>query len=181
MALHNPPSYRYPLFGQWDRDTFEFIKRIAKKNKYFEIKGDSNNINLFLTTLIRSQKSLHDWREMLIDIVDQIKNTNCVDTVILNEKFPPQSIGKDIPKWVIYEEDEIINNFIDKLEHQEIKFSGTESQMAEFITRFILGQLGNDWKLTIGMIHEMLGDNDKLDIKSLNDELRTFDYLNLLA
>lgn len=53
---------------------------------------------------------------------------------------------------------------------------GTNGEIAEFILRFILGQLGHDWESTILMIWEMLGDGDIVSIKDLNEEMKGFDY-----
>ena len=181
MSLSNPPKYRYPLNDQWDKDTFKLIRQIGKNRNYPKIIGNRDDINLFLKTLIRTQKALHDWRAMLEDIVAQIRESDIIKTAELNQKYPPESIGKDVPAWVTYHEDKTVSDFIDELETRKVKFVGTESEVSEFIIRFLLGQLGNDWEFTIFMIWEMLGDHDKVKLADLNLELINFDYLHLLS
>jgi len=96
MVIHKPPYYRYSLFKPWDKEAFELIKKIARNKNYPTILGTTKDKNQFLITLIRTQKSLHDWRLMLIDILKQVKNTGKIDTRSLNKKYPPKSIGKNI-------------------------------------------------------------------------------------
>lgn len=179
MAMHNPPYYRYPLLRKWDKEAFLKIKEIGKIKNYPKISGSENDKNQFLITLIRTQKSLHDWRDFLKEILKQIDNGNIINTAFLNKKYPPESIGKDIPEWVTYRGDKIVNDFIDTLETKNVNFIGTDKDISEFIIRFILGQLGHDWEQTIMMIWEILGNGNKLIIKDLNDEMKNFDYLNL--
>jgi len=45
--------------------------------------------------------------------------------------------------------------------------------------RFLLGQLGHDWEWTIMMIWEMLGNENGINVKQLNEEMKNFDYLGL--
>lgn len=179
MPLSSPPQYRYSLFEEWDRYAFSFIQNIGKTKKYPHITGNTDEKNQFLTTLIRTQKSLHDWRDLLKDTLKQIETDNSVNTKLLNQKYPIESIGKEIPDWVTYKEDKIVNDFINELETREINFLGSDTEMAEFVLRFILGQLGHDWEQTILMIWEMLGAEATLNLHELNNELKSFDYIGL--
>lgn len=115
----------------------------------------------------------------MIDTLEQVKQSGTIDAKAIGNKYPPESISKDIPAWVTYEEDRIVNDFIDQLETRKIDFIGTDEEISEFIMRFILGQLGHDWEQTIMMVWEMIGDNGKLSMKELNEEMRNFDYLNI--
>lgn len=179
MAIHNPPQYRYSLFEQWDKDTFALIRQIAKTGKYPSINGSQEDRNQFLTALVRTQKSLHDWRDFPRDVISQIQKNHQIDIIGLNKKYPPERIAKDMPAWVTYEEDKIVSNFIDELETRKVNFIGADEEIVEFILRFILGQLGHDWGQTIFMIYEMLGGGDELLVKDLNQELKGFDYCKL--
>jgi len=179
MAIKYPPQYRYSLFEAWDKKTFELITKIAKTKNYPKVLGSKKDKNQFLITLIRTQKALHDWRDFLIDTFDQIKRNNAIDTPTLNKKYPPSSISKEKPEWVTYEEDRIVSDFIDDLETKKIDFLGSDQELAEFVVRFTLGQLGHDWEWTIMMIWEMLGKEDSLSLEELNQEMKNFDYLNL--
>lgn len=180
MPIHNPPFYRYSLFESWDKEAFEAIKDIGKNRTYPSLKGSQQDKKQFLTTLIRTQKSLQNWRDMLKDILEQIK-IGTIDTSLLNDKYPPESISKDTPAWVTYQEDKIVNNFIDELATRKIEFVGSDQEVGEFVARFILGQLGHDWEQTIMMIWEMLGDEETLDVKVLNKEMENFDYLKIFS
>ena len=181
MAIHDPPQNRYSLFEKWDKDAFALIKRLAKIGKYPKITGSPADINQFLTTLIRTQKSLHDWRDFPRDILAQIRDFNRIDTVDLNRKYPPEIIAKDMPEWATYEGDKIVSNFIDDLEVKQVQFMGKGQEITEFILRFILGQLGHDWEQTIFMIYEMLGNGKQLQVSELNREMEDFDYCKLFA
>ena len=180
MAIHYPPQYRYSLFEQWDRDVFEQITQIGKKKQFPKIIGSNEEINDYLITLIRTQKALNDWRDLLVDTLSQVKQTNTIDAKLLCQKYPPESIGKDEPAWVTYEEDRIVSQFIDSLEIRYVDFVGTDKEKGEFVIRFILGQLSHDWEQTIVLIWEMLGDESKLSVNELNKELKNFDYMKLL-
>ncbi|OGK15658.1 hypothetical protein A3H80_02200 [Candidatus Roizmanbacteria bacterium RIFCSPLOWO2_02_FULL_37_19] len=179
MSIHYPPQYRYSLYTEWDKEAFSLLSKIGKSKKYPQVLGTSTDINQLLIIIIRTQKALHDWRDILKDILQQVKEKNIIDAVALNSKYPSESIGKDIPAWVTYPGDEIVNNFIDHLEKVNITFHGSNEEIAEFILRFILGQLGHDWEQTIMMIWEMLGEDNSLFIDKLNKEMKNFDYLGI--
>lgn len=181
MAIQYPPQYRYSLFEAWDRKAFKVIKKIGKTKEYPKILGNNEDKNQFLITLIRTQKALHDWRDFPKETLDQVSNSSLIDTRLLNTKYPPESISKDEPEWVTYDEDRIVSNFIDELETRKIDFIGDSREFSEFIFRFILGQLGHDWEGTIMMIWEMLEDEDSLSLKELNNEMKNFDYLKIFA
>lgn len=179
MAIHYPPHYRYSLFDAWDHEAFDLITKVGKSKQYPKIVGSNEEINRYLITLIRTQKALDDWRALLVDTFTQIKRTNTIDAKELIKKYPPESIGKDEPAWVTYEEDRIVSTFIDSLETRKLNFIGTDVEKGEFVMRFILGQLGHDWEQTIVLIWEMLGDESEISVKELNKELSNFDYLHL--
>jgi hypothetical protein len=179
MAIHKIPQYRYSFFKPWDKEAFVLIKKIAKTKNYPKIIGSKEDKNQFLIMLIRTQKALHGWRKFLVDTLDQVKKTNSIDTRLLNKKYTPETVKKDVPAWVTYKEDKIVSDFIDKLATQKIDFLGTDKEISEFTLRFILGQLSHDWEWTIMMIWEMLGNKKQLSVKELNKEMRNFDYLKL--
>ena len=181
MAIHNPPYYRYSFEKPGDIKTITIIKTIAKSKRYPKILGGKEDINQYLTMLIRTQKSLNDWRDFLIDTLHQIQTKGNIDTSSLVQKYPPQSIGNDTPAWVTYPPDKIVNDFMDGLETRKINFMGSNEEIAEFILRFILGQYGHDWESTILMIWEMLGDKDVLSVRALNNEMKNFDYLKIFS
>lgn len=179
MAIHYPPRYRYAWFNQWDKDTFAYIKTLAHTKTHPKILGTKEEKNQYLVMMIRTQKSLHGWEEFLKDTLDHIKQIGAIDTKILIEKYPSESVSKDVPAWVTYEEDKIVSSFINELAMKKIDFVGSDEEIGEFILRFILGQLGHDWESTILMIWEMLGDGSTLHIKDLNNEMKNFDYLKI--
>ena len=179
MAFHNPPYYRYSLLRTWDKEAFVFIKTIAHSNKLPRLIGTDRDKNRYLIMLIRTQKSLHDWRNFLKDTINQIKETGSINALSLITKYPHSSISKEVPAWATYPADKVVSDFIDELATREIKFIGSDEEIGEFILRFILGQLGHDWESTILMIWEMLGDGNTLNVHDLNNEMKNFDYLGL--
>jgi hypothetical protein len=179
MSIHTPPFYRYPLFDPWDKEAFEFFKIVGENQNYPSLIGSSEDANKYLIALIRTQKALHDYRSILMDTITQVKETGAIDTALLHAKYPPESISTEIPAWVTYKGDRIVNDFIDSLADRRIKFVGTNEEISEFILRFILGQLGHDWESTILMLWENLGDSDTLVVKELNEEMKKFDYCKL--
>jgi hypothetical protein len=176
MSIHSPPFYRYPLFDPWDKEAFEFLKSIGQSKQYPLLKGSSGDKNGYLIALIRTQKALHDYRFILKDTLKQVRETGTIDTALLHTKYPPESISTEIPAWVTYKGDRIVNDFINSLAHRNVKFIGSDVDISEFMLRFILGQLGHDWESTILMIWEMLGDGNTLIMKDLNAEMKKFDY-----
>lgn len=179
MALHDPPYYRYLLFEEWDKKAFRLIKKIARKKEYPRILGTPEEKNQFLKMLIRTQKSTYGWRKFLNDILKQIEKSCVIDTKALIIQYPLESVSNGTPAWVTYEEDKIVSNFIDELATRKVKFLGNDQEIAEFVLRFILGQLGHDWEQTIMLIWEILGDKDVIYLKDINKELKNFDYLKL--
>lgn len=179
MAIHKIPQYRYPFFEHCDKKAFSTIKKIAKTKHFPRIAGSHQEINQFLTLLLRTQKAKHGWRESLLEIITQIEKTKKIDTIAFIKNHPPSSIKKDSPSWVTYKEDKIVSKFIDELATRKIDFQGTEREISEFTVRFVLGQLGNDWESTIMMVWEMLGDKKKISVKQLNKEMGNFDYLKI--
>lgn len=179
MAIHDPPYYRYPLLTPWDRKLFEEIQFIAKSKKFPRIAGSERDKNRYIIAMIRTQKSLHNWRGLPRDTFKQIKQSGRIDAAELAAKYPAESISKDVPAWATYVDDKIVSTFIDNLATKKIKFVGTDDEIVEFILRFILGQLGIDWESTILVIWEMLGNSNTLNIKNLNSEMKNFDYLKL--
>lgn len=181
MAIHDPPYYRYLLPQPWDKETFTFIATMARSKKFPRLTGTDSDKNKYLVMLLRTQKSNHDWRDFLKVTLTQIKESGTIDTASLINKYPADSITKEVPAWVTYPEDKIVSNFIDVLATKEIKFIGSDEEMGEFILRFIFGQLGLDWESTILMIWEMLGDGDTLHVNALNNEMKNFDYLGIFT
>lgn len=179
MARHYPPKYRYALFTPWDKKAFYHIKEIARRQKFPEILGTQEDKSRFLSLLIRTQKSLHDWRQFLKDILDQIGSKGFIDTESLLEKYASANVNKNIPAWVTYKEDKIVFDFMNDLDNRKVDFLGTEREIGEFVVRFTLGQLGHDWESTIMMIWEMLGRKNKIKLRDLNAEMKHFDYLGL--
>lgn len=179
VAIHNPPYYRYSLVDKWDKQAFKLIKSIGNSKNYPKIVGSKENINRFLITLVRTQKSLHDWKDLLKDTVYQVEQNGTIDTLFLYKKYPPESISMDIPEWVTYDDDKIVSDFIDALATKSVQFNGSNTEISEFILRFILGQLSHDWECTIMMIWEMLGDSKELNVRDLNSEMKNFDYVRI--
>ncbi len=179
MSIHTPPFYRYPLFDPWDKEAFDYLKELGSKGVCPKLIGTESDKNKFLIALIRTQKALHDYRTILKDTLTQVRETGTIDSAILNTKYPPESVSTIIPAWVTYKEDKIVNDFIDGIAHRKVRFIGSDVEMAEFILRFILGQLGHDWESTILMIWEMLGNGDTLVVKELNEEMKKFDYCGI--
>lgn len=181
MAIHNPPYYRYALLEPWDKEAFALIKEIGRTKSYPKLKGSREEKNTFLIALLRTQKSLHDWRNFLKDMMAQITQSGTIDTAALTAKYPPESISKNRSEWATYEGDIIVDDFIDALATRNVDFIGTDAEISLFVMRFFLGQLGHDWEQTIMMIWEMLGDKDNLRVKLLNAEMKNFDYLGFFT
>lgn len=84
------------------------MKELGSKGAYPKLIGSESDINKYLIALIRTQKSLHDYRPILKDTLDQIKLSGSIDTKVLHEKYPPESISHEIPAWVTYTGDKIV-------------------------------------------------------------------------
>jgi hypothetical protein len=48
---------------------------------------------------IRTQKSLHGWRQFLIDVLAQVESSDSINTKMLLSKYPPESVSKEKPPW----------------------------------------------------------------------------------
>jgi hypothetical protein len=165
----------------WKKLALEQIAGLAKNRKYPKILGLQGDRNKYLIALIRTQKALHGWENILLDTLEQVKSTGAIDAVSLIKKYSPEAIAKDTPAWVTYKEDRQVSDFLDELETLQVDFTGSDSEAGEFVLRFILGQLGIDWEQTILLIWEMLGKDNSLSLKDLNREMHSFDYLGLFV
>ena len=113
------------------------------------------------------------------DTFEQIKKSGSIDAATWIRKYASVDTGNEEPAWATYPGDKIVSKFMDEIATRNVAFVGTESEFGEFIFRYALGQLSNDWESTILMIWEMLGDGTTLNVKDLNNEMKHFDYLKI--
>ena len=169
------PEWQYPLYKESDKTAYLILEKIGKSKKYPQIVGLQNKINDFLKVMLISQRD-KDYRQFRDIVLDELKNKEINVSNILEK-------GKNIKisdkSWATFIQDKRICELIDNISKTTIEFQGINDEIAEFIVRFWLSQLLQDWRgPLIAVLLECL-DNKKVKVAKLNDLLKIWDYTKI--
>ena len=174
--MNRPPEYFYPLYGNWERNAYAILKKRADELEKMEVKTDQYATNLFFKSLIKSQKS-KNWKPFLKQIVRQLRKRK-LDIFSLN-KNASLEYKKGIEKWAVFTQDKRLCLMVDKAINRKIYYLGTEKQLIEFIVRYILSQLLQDWRGAKMMILINSLKSNKVRLSSLNSSLSKWDFTRI--
>ncbi len=95
-----------------------------------------------------------------------------------------ESKNLEIPKgidksWTIFTQDKRLCELMDKFQETKIKFMGTNDALSEFLVRFLLSQLLQDWRGPLMAVLLKCLRNRKVKIIQLNNLLKTWDYTHI--
>jgi hypothetical protein len=172
------PEWQYPLYKDSDRIAYSLFENIGKSGKYPEIIGTESEVNDFLKLMIVSQKS-KNYRQFRDIAIEEIKSGR-IDVPALLEKGKNLEYVKGVDEsWAIFQQDKRICELIDAFYDAKIKFEGKNREIAEFIIRFFLSQLLQDWRgPKMAVVLECLNDK-KVKVSKLNKLLKIWDYTKI--
>ncbi len=168
------PEWQYPLYRSWDKELYKKIEKLAKSKKYPKIIGTQGDIDIFLKTMIRTQK-MSAWRTFFELIYDDL-DKEVFDMKNINEKAKDLEIKEGIPNWATLGHQKRICLLNDEIGKQKISFIGLEEETFEFILRFILSQLLISWETPLLAIFLEIEDKEKIETKKLNKLFGIWDY-----
>lgn len=174
-----PPEYFYPLYKSWERNTHTFLVKLAKNYDGVEVETDQSTTDLFFKNLIKSQKA-KNWKPFLKMIVNQLRKRK-LDLFKLNKKAESLEYNKGIEKWAIFTQDKRLCLMVDKSVVKKVHYIGTKKQLVEFIIRYTLAQLLQDWRGPKMMLLVNSLKSDKIRISSLNNSLGKWDFTGIFT
>lgn len=169
------PEWQYPLYKEPDKVAYVFLERLGKSKTYPELSGSKDEINNFLKLLILSQK-MKDYRKFRYIALNEFKKTKANITKILIE-----SKNLEIPRgidesWAVFFQDKRLCELMDNFQDAKIQFIGNDSEVSEFIVRFLLSQLLQDWRGPLMTVLLKCLQDKKIKVSKLNNLLKIFDY-----
>lgn len=172
------PEWQYPLYKESDKTTYAILEKLGKLQKYPLLVGSKEEINIVLKLLVLSQK-MKDYRKFRDITLGEFKKREANIPTILE-----QSKNIEIPRgidesWAIVGQDKRLCELMDVFQDTRIEFRGDNEQIGEFLARFLLTQLLQDWRGPLmAVILECLQDKTVL-ISKLNNLLKIWDYTKI--
>lgn len=140
-----PPEWLYPLYKPVDRRMFRDLIQVARTRKKPKVAGTPKEINQFIKLLVVSTK-LKKWRTFVLPVVEGLKK-GMLDAPQLVAKGSRFKMKKGIDRsWAVYTQDERLCLAIDKFSARRVHYVGTKGELVEFVGRFLLTELLQDWR-----------------------------------
>lgn len=171
-------KYFYPLYKPQDKVLFKLLFDSAQSNQFPEIIGTDEELIQFIKLLITSQK-MKDYRKFWDTIIKSYQ-LNKFDLEKLIEFGNTLEITKGIDKsWAIFKQDKEISILIDQLSDSKTSKFKNRELAGEFITRFILTQLLQDWRGPLMATCITILESEEINFKQLNNLLKIWDLNNI--
>lgn len=176
--MKNIPEWQYPLYKESDEVTYALLEQLGKSKKYPPLVGSKSEINHFLKLLVLSQK-MKDYREFRDITLEEFKKEQ-VDIRKILDKSKNLEIPRGIDEsWVILLQDKKLCELMDQFQDGKIDLVGSNTEVIEFVIRFLLSQLLQDWRGPLmAVILECLPDKT-VKISKLNNLLKIWDYTQI--
>lgn len=176
--MNKIPEWQYPLYKKSDKVAYALLKKFARAKKGPLMIGTENEINSFVKMLIWSQK-MKDYRKFR-DIVLAGFRRGKIDIKEALEKGSRLKIKRGIDKsWAIFIQDRRLCLLFDKFKATKIKFQGNKKDTFEFIIRFLLSQLLQDWRGPLMAVLLTCLKAKNVKISKLNSLLKIWDYTKI--
>lgn len=175
--MKKPPAYFYPLYEKWDKDTFKTLLNKAKNIGKIRVITNQNETNRFFRNVIISQKSAK-WRYFFKIILRHLK-LNKLDLAKINKEAKDMPYKRGVDKWAFFEQDKELCRLVDIVSKQKTNFSGSSRNIAEFIIRYILAQLLQDWRGPKMALLLITKGKKKVKVTQINKILSTWDFTNI--
>lgn len=176
--MKNIPEWQYPLYKESDKVTYTLLEQLGKSKKYPTLVGSQDEINRFLKLLVLSQK-MKDYRKFRDITLDEFKKDKA-DIKKLLDKSKDLEIHRGIDaSWVILLQDKRLCELMDQFQDGKIELVGSNTEVVEFVIRFLFSQLLQDWRGPLmAVILECLP-NKTVKISKLNNLLNIWDYTKI--
>lgn len=172
------PEWQYPLYKESDVTAYTVLEKLGQSKKYPTLAGSKEEINVFLRLLILSQK-MKDYRKFRDITLGEFKKKEAnIPTILEQSKNIEISRGID-ESWAIVGQDKRLCELMDEFQDAKTEFIGNNEQIGEFLVRFLLSQLLQDWRGPLmAVILECLQDKT-VQISTFNNLLKIWDYTKI--
>ncbi|MBI2009748.1 MAG: hypothetical protein HYS86_01080 [Candidatus Chisholmbacteria bacterium] len=177
MSIH-PPEYFYPLYKPEDQHIYDLIVALSKNQRLPRIVTSKTERNEFTKLLILTGKikNYRLFRDKVVEALEKgqliLKQLNAFGKTI---KIPK---GIDT-SWAIFIQDQRICEILDALAETKISYTGSDKEFTEFLYRYLLTQLLQDWrgpKLAVSL--ESI-EKKKISYSFLNKLLSDWDFTHI--
>lgn len=173
------PEWIYPLYKPFDKKVFKLLVKLGQGRINPKIIGTKNEISKFIKLLIVTQK-MKKYRIFRDIVLEGIKNKGIIDTQHLIKEGKKLKIPKGIDKsWAIFKQDQRLCILIDILVKSKVEYIGNKNDIIEFISRFLLTQLLQDWRGPKMMVVKESIKSRRVGIKKLNKLLKYWDFIGI--
>jgi hypothetical protein len=170
------PEWLYPLYKPSDKKVFDLLLCLGNGKIKPKVIGSQKDVSEFVKLLVVTQK-MKKYRIFRDMVLSELQKKDILDLVSLNIWGRKLKVPKGIDKsWAIFIQDKQLCLLIDKLNVKNIDYTGTESDILEFVARFLLTQLLQDWRGPKMMIVIESLRTKKVSIKRLNKLLKYWDF-----
>ena len=174
------PEWFYPLYKDSDKEVYTILLRLAKAKNYPKFKGAEEQLSEFLKLVVYSGKSRNyrKYRDLILPELEK-------EEIDLHD-FIGKGKGLKIPhgvdeSWAIFIQDKRICEILDDFYDAKIEFRGNAEETLEFLARYMLTQLLQDWrgpKLAVALFSLT---NKRVHIKDLNQLLSHWDFTKIFS
>ena len=171
-------EYFYPLYKEEDKRAYDALVDVAHRNNYPTLIGTESGLNEFLRLMVYSGK-VKDYRRMRDSIIENVQK-GIINTPELARKAKAMEIPRGVDtSWAIFTQDKRICELLDEFTDATIMFVGTRGEKVEFIKRYMLTQLLQDWRgPKLAVVIESLR-KKQVQVSALNKLLKLWDFTDI--
>ena len=174
------PEWFFPLYKDSDKEVYATLLRITGAKNYPKFKGTGEDLNEFLKLVVYSGKS-QNYRKYRDLILPELENEE-IDLHDFVEKGRGLKIPRGVDKsWAVFIQDKRICEVLDNFYDAKIEFIGSAEETLEFLVRYMLTQLLQDWrgpKLAVALYSLA---RKKVPVKKLNQLLSHWDFTKIFS
>lgn len=176
--MNKIPEWQYPLYKKSDVVTYSILRELGKSKKYPKFVGSKTEMDEFVKLLITSQK-VKDYRKLRDALLRKFRTrtVKLVDVLFGNKGI--KIIKGTDSSWVIFQQDRRICELIDDFYASKIEFEGNAEEITEFVIRFLLSQLLQDWRGPLMAVLINCMKNKRIKVRGLNNLLKLWDYTKI--
>jgi len=174
----NHPEYFYPLYKDTDVTIYRTLVGFVNSRKIPSFKGSQSERDKFIKLLILTGK-IKDYRLFRDEVLKALK-TGVLDLKKLNEFGSKIDIPKGVDEsWAIFIQDQRICYLLDELADHNVSFMGTDDEFFEFVLRYMLSQLLQDWRGSKMAVATERLKNKEIKLSHLNSVLSKWDFTKI--
>ncbi len=157
---------------------FATLVRVVQKRTKVQVIGTTKDVDRFTKLLIVSTK-MKKWRTFILPIVRMLKKgvLHLPNLILRGNKL---TLRKGIDRsWAIYTQDERLCLALDKVAAKKVHYIGTARELVEFICRFLLTELLQDWRGPKMMLATESVKRKSVRLERLNALLALWDFTSI--